>query len=178
MKYVIKQHKSAKVCDTSMLCIYQHLGVCTHIYKKHLIPSSLLSTHFLFLPSVVWSRAIRLSFFPFHWHPTVSFLFFIASCLTLTSRPLSLFCFFPPSSLLLFFHHFFFLDPLLLFSVPVSWHYIMVLLLMRVCARLWLHRWDDIMSHNLSFISQRARAGCRLPHQSRRRCTEQFNNLL
>lgn len=108
MKYVIKQHKSAKVCDTSMLCIYQHLGVCTHIYKKHLIPSSLLSTHFLFLPSVVWSRAIRLSFFPFHWHPTVSFLFFIASCLTLTSRPLSLFCFFPPSSLLLFFHHFFF----------------------------------------------------------------------
>ena len=53
-----------------------------------------------------------------------------------------------------------------------------VLLLMRARVRLWLHRWDDIMSHNLSFTSQRARAGRRLTHQSLCRRTEEFNNLL
>lgn len=65
----------------------------THI---HVIPSFLLSIRFSFLPSLVWSPAILLLVFPFLWHPTAFFFFFIASCLTLTSHSPSLLCSFSP----------------------------------------------------------------------------------
>ncbi len=86
--------------------------------------------------------------FPFHWHPTVSFTFFIAVPPHSFAIHLPSFALFP-----------FYFSPFITFffwpsSSCLHWHYVTVLLLMRVCVRLWLHWWDDIMSHNLSFISQ------------------------
>ncbi len=98
--------------------------------------------------SLVWSDAILLLLFPFHWHPTVSFTFFIAVPPHSFAIHLPSFALFP-----------FYFSPFITFFFWPSpsclhWHYVTVLLLMRVCVRLWLHWWDDIMSHNLSFISQ------------------------
>jgi len=109
--------------------------------------------------------------FSIHWHLAVSFFFFHC-CLPHThfSYTFSPLLFFLSPSLL---SSFIFSGHLLLCSLPVSWHYIM-----RVWVWLWLHRWNDIMSHNLSFMSQRARAGCCWTHRSLCRHTEQFNNLL
>ena len=129
----------------------------------HLIPSFPL----LFI-TPLWSHAMLLLLFPSAGIP----LFPFSSSLLPASHPVL--------KHLLSFHHYYFFypDPLLLFSVTVSWHYVKVLLLMRARVRLWLQGWDDIMSHNLSFTSQRARAGRRLTHQSPCRRTEEFNNLL
>lgn len=112
----------------------------------------LLSFHWYFLPSI----------------GTIVYYFFF------TPHPPFPLCSFSLSPVLLSWVMF---DPLLLFSLPVSRH-IAVLLLMTFCVRLWLHRWNDIMSHNLLFISQRARAGRRQTHQSQRRHTEPWNPFL
>lgn len=149
--------------------IYQCLEFSTYI-------STLSHTHFFPFAFYFFPHP----FYCYFFHPLApySFLFLLHCFLPHTQFWFHLLSFALFSSLPLSFHHLLFLDPLLLFSLPVSWHYITLLLLMRVRVRLWLHRWNDIMSHNLSFISQRARAGRRRTHQSLLRHMEQFNNLL
>lgn len=145
------------------VCV-QSIGVL-HTWQYHSAQSLSLCSWLLFVSfPLVWFPAITLI------SSTQVFLLFSHSFVFLTYLliflgPLPLSGFFPFISNVLLFTIWTNSYPLHSTALLSSWHYTAAIILMKVRVRLWLHRWDDIMSHNLSLISQRPRAGCHQTHQ-------------
>lgn len=106
---------------------------------------SFFSTYFLFHPSLVWSPAIVLWFFFFLHSTSIPqvFSYPILPASHSLSHPPCLLSSLPLATSLLSFSF----GPLLFPPFRLA------------DVQLWLHRGDDIMSHNLSSTSQRERAG-------------------